>query len=147
MTSHSESASQGAPAALDVTDLTFRWDKHQPALTFPDLCLSQGKHLFLHGPSGSGKSTFLSLMAGMLPPTGGKIRLLGTDILPLSAGKRDGFRADHIGVIFQQFNLVPYLTAEANVTLPCRLSSRRRAATDEAPARAAQRLLTALAIP
>jgi len=133
-------------AAIEVRDLTFRWDKHQPALAFPDLHLPRGEHLFLHGPSGTGKSTFLSLLAGMLPPATGTINLLGTTIQKLGAGKRDRFRADHIGVIFQQFNLVPYLTAEANVTLPCRLSKIRKTSSGEASG-AAQKLLTALNIP
>ncbi len=150
MNSQSESSthsSQGGPAAIEITSLTFRWDNHEPTISFPDLSLPRGEHLFLHGSSGTGKSTFLSLLAGMLPPATGRIGLLGTNIHQLSAGKRDRFRADHIGVIFQQFNLVPYLTAEANVTLPCRLSPLRRAATGENPTMEAQRLLTALAIP
>lgn len=145
-----ESSSHRAKAeasALEIKDLTFRWNPLHPTLAFPDVRLPQGEHLFLHGPSGTGKSTLLSLLAGMLPPATGSIRLLGNDIRQLNAGKRDRFRADHIGVIFQQFNLVPYLTAEANVTLPCRLSLRRRSAMDETPTLAAQRLLAALAIP
>tara|TARA_R110002074_G_scaffold43374_4_gene113135 strand:- start:1323 stop:2039 length:717 start_codon:yes stop_codon:yes gene_type:complete len=150
MNSQSESSahsSEYVPAALEVKNLSFCWDSQQPPLAFPDLSLPRGEHLFLHGPSGTGKSTFLSLLAGMLPPATGTIRLLGTDIHQLGAGKRDRFRADHIGVIFQQFNLVPYLTALANVTLPCRLSQRRKAATGETPTLAAHELLTALAIP
>tara|TARA_R110000824_G_scaffold11426_3_gene49789 strand:- start:3276 stop:3992 length:717 start_codon:yes stop_codon:yes gene_type:complete len=150
MNSQSESSahsSEYVPAALEVKNLTFCWDSQHPPLAFPDLSLPRGEHLFLHGPSGTGKSTFLSLLAGMLPPATGTIRLLGTDIYQLGAGKRDRFRADHIGVIFQQFNLVPYLTALANVTLPCRLSQRRKAATGETPTLAAHELLTALAIP
>ena len=150
MNSQSESSTQrpaDETAAIEVKDLTFRWDKQQPALTFPDLHLPRGEHLFLHGPSGTGKSTFLSLLAGMLPPATGAINLLGTAIQKLGAGKRDQFRADHIGVIFQQFNLVPYLTAEANVTLPCRLSRMRKASTGQTPATSAHSLLTALAIP
>ncbi|MDN6320389.1 MAG: ABC transporter ATP-binding protein [Marinobacter sp.] len=150
MNTEPESSSHRAKAeasALEIKDLTFRWNPHYSTLAFPDLSLPQGEHLFLHGPSGTGKSTLLSLLAGMLPPATGSIRLLGSDIRQLSAGKRDRFRADHIGVIFQQFNLVPYLTAEANVTLPCRLSLRRRGAMDGTPTLAAQRLLTTLAIP
>ncbi|MDO6822503.1 ABC transporter ATP-binding protein [Marinobacter sp. 1_MG-2023] len=150
MNSQSESSVQisaDRSAAIEVKDLSFRWDKHQPALTFPDLYLPQGEHLFLHGASGTGKSTFLSLLAGMLSPASGTITMLGTAIQKLGAGKRDRFRADHIGVIFQQFNLVPYLTAEANVTLPCRLSRMRNISTGQNSAAAAERLLTALAIP
>lgn len=150
MNSQSKSSLHSAKdstAALEVAELTFRWNSQQPALSFPNLHLPRGEHLFLHGPSGTGKSTFLSLLAGMLPPATGTIKLLGTNIHQLSASKRDRFRADHIGVIFQQFNLVPYLTAEANVTLPCRLSTLRKHATGDEPTVAAQQLLTALAIP
>ncbi|WP_417545370.1 ABC transporter ATP-binding protein [Marinobacter sp.] len=150
MNSQSESSahsSEYVPPALEVKNLTFCWDSQHPPLAFPDLSLPRGEHLFLHGLSGTGKSTFLSLLAGMLPPATGTIRLLGTDIHQIGAGKRDRFRADHIGVIFQQFNLVPYLTALANVTLPCRLSQRRKAATGGTPTPAAHELLTALAIP
>lgn len=135
------------PAALETSNLTFCWDRLQPTLIFPDLNLPRGEHLFLYGPSGTGKSTLLSLLAGMLSPASGVVKLLGTEFHTSGAGKRDRFRADHIGVIFQQFNLVPYLTAEANVTLPCKLSSRRQSATGESPTVAAQRLLSALAIP
>lgn len=135
------------PAALAVADLSFRWASDQPALIFPDIRLPRGEHLFIHGPSGSGKSTLLNLLAGMLSPDAGSIQMLGLDTPTLSPGKRDSFRADHIGVIFQQFNLVPYLTAEANVRLPCRLSARRNTMADGAPANAARQLLTALAIP
>lgn len=140
--------SQPAPRpAIETAGLSFRWDRAEKPITFPDLCLNQGEHLFLHGPSGTGKSTFLSLLAGMLTPSAGEIRLLGQDMGKLGAGARDRFRADHIGVIFQQFNLVPYLSAMANVTLPCRLSGTRRSATAPDPEQEAQRLLEALAIP
>lgn len=133
--------------ALDVRNLSFRWSPNLPLLSFPDIQLAAGEHLFIHGPSGTGKSTFLSLLAGMLTPASGSIRMLGHDIHQARAGARDRFRADHVGVIFQQFNLVPYLTAEANVTLPCRLSARRRGATEPSPTSEAQRLLAALTIP
>ena len=136
-----------ADHALATTGLTYCWGPGQPTLSFPDLNLSTGEHLFLRGASGSGKSTLLSLLSGMLTPASGSVRMLGASLDQLSAGARDRFRADLIGVIFQQFNLVPYLTAEANVTLPCRLSNQRRDATDPEPAQEAHRLLTALDIP
>lgn len=133
--------------ALHVSNLSFRWQADLPLLRFPDIHIAAGEHLFIHGPSGTGKSTFLSLLAGMLTPLTGTIHMLGKDIHQARSGERDRFRADHIGVIFQQFNLVPYLTAEANVTLPCKLSATRREATDPDPENEARRLLTALAIP
>lgn len=151
MTSKTDSQANSSPAskataALVVQDLSFQWQRQQPAIRFPDLTLAQGQHLFLHGPSGSGKSTLLSLLSGMLRPDRGQVRILGTDIHRLGAGARDQFRADHLGVIFQQFNLVPYLTALANVTLPCGLSIERRRRSQPGPEAEAGQLLAALAI-
>ena len=133
--------------AIDTQGLQFSWPGQATAIAFPDIQLSRGEHLFLHGPSGTGKSTLLSLFAGMLTPTAGSVRLLDQDFSSLRAGNRDRFRADHIGVIFQQFNLVPYLTALGNVTLPCRLSAARHARTRSAPDTAAHWLLDQLGIP
>lgn len=133
--------------AVETANLTFRWDSRQPTLAFPDLKLPLGQHLFLRGASGSGKSTLLSLLSGMLSPESGSVKVLNKHLEQLNASQRDRFRADHVGVIFQQFNLVPYLTAEANVTLTCRLSAQRRDSTDPEPSQEARRLLTALAVP
>lgn len=133
--------------AIEVRGLGFSWDLGQAPLSFPDIALKQGEHLFIHGPSGGGKSTFLSLLAGMLRPATGSVRVLGTDIHRLGASARDQFRADHMGVIFQQFNLVPYLNTRANVTLPCGLSELRKKRTEPTLTEEAERLLAALAIP
>ncbi|HEV8077389.1 MAG TPA: ABC transporter ATP-binding protein [Marinobacter sp.] len=157
ITPDSDSANNpGLPPSLKTRELTFRWQLRQPALSFPDITLNAGEHLFLHGASGSGKSTLLGLLAGLNTAENGEIHLLGKSIRGLTPSARDRFRANHIGVIFQQFNLVPYLTALANVTLPCQLSPLRRGrissetrASDTAAAIHAQAttLLTALAIP
>ncbi|QSP95151.1 ABC transporter ATP-binding protein [Marinobacter salinisoli] len=133
--------------AIQTRALEFQWRPQQKPLTFPDICLQPGEHMFLHGPSGVGKSTFLSLLSGMLTPRKGTVALLGTELSGLTASRRDRFRADHLGVIFQQFNLVPYLTAMANVTLPCRLSRLRKSATAPNAHHEARRLLSALTIP
>lgn len=101
----------------------------------------------MRGPSGAGKSTFLSLLAGMLLPSSGTLEVLGEAPDSKRAGARDRFRADHLGVIFQQFNLVPYLTALGNVTLPCRLSKTRLARTAPSPEKSGEHLLSQLAIP
>jgi putative ABC transport system ATP-binding protein len=150
MTSKTDSGSNSSPtpeAAIEVHRLGFSWHPEQETLSFPDFTLDRGEHLFLHGPSGSGKSTLLSLLAGMLRPDNGCVRVLGTDLYQLGAGARDRFRADHMGVIFQQFNLVPYLTTLANVTLPCRLSALRRRNAEPTVEEEAGGLLRALAIP
>lgn len=87
--------------------------------------LERGEHCFLYGPSGSGKSTLLNLIAGVLLPQSGNILLLETNLGQLNATARDRFRANHIGFIFQQFNLIPYLSILQNVMLPCRFSKQR----------------------
>ncbi|MBS1209276.1 MAG: transporter related [Proteobacteria bacterium] len=115
-------------SVVEITDLVFRWPRqHAPCLDVPQLCLARGEHTFLHGPSGCGKSTLLSLIAGVATPTTGRVALLGQDLGRLSSRRRDALRADHIGYIFQQFNLVPYLSALDNVLLACRFSTSRRA--------------------
>lgn len=133
--------------ALSICNLAFCWDKAQPPLSYPDITLSAGEHLFLRGPSGSGKSTLLSLLGGLIVPDSGTLTLLGTELASLTSGQRDRFRADHMGVIFQQFNLVPYLTTLENVMLPCRLSRKRLARALPTPEKEAESLLTALGIP
>lgn len=90
--------------------------------------LKAGERLFLRGPSGSGKSTLLGLIAGVLEAQSGRLEVLGHDMVQLSGSARDRVRADHLGVIFQMFNLVPYLSVVQNVMLPCRFSARRREA-------------------
>ncbi|MBN8509908.1 MAG: ATP-binding cassette domain-containing protein [Burkholderiales bacterium] len=112
---------------IDARDLRFRWPgAAADCLRIDALQVGRGRTLFLHGPSGSGKSTLLGLMAGVLLPAAGSVRLLGTDWAALSGARRDGFRADHVGYLFQQFNLLPYLSVLDNVRLPCRFSRRRR---------------------
>jgi putative ABC transport system ATP-binding protein len=96
-------------------------------LDVPELRVERGERVFLFGPSGSGKTTLLGILAGVLAPDTGAVRILGTDLTKLSAGGRDGFRAEHIGYIFQMFNLIPYLTVLENIVLPCRLDRRRMA--------------------
>ena len=115
--------------ALRLRQLRFAWPgAAQDCLALDaELALAPGENLFLRGPSGCGKSTLLSLAAGVLLPRAGSAALLGKDWAALSAGARDRWRADHLGYIFQQFNLLPYLSVLDNVRLPCRLSARRAA--------------------
>lgn len=133
--------------ALRTHDLSFRWPGSDTRLCFPDLTLPQGEHLFLRGRSGCGKSTLLGLIAGLQAPSQGTLTVLGTDMSRLSARQRDRFRADHLGVVFQHFNLVPYLSALDNVLLPCRLSPVRHERATPEPTGAAHTLLRRLDIP
>lgn len=112
--------------AVAIKNLEFKWPKSvEPVLSIDEFSLQKNSSLFLQGPSGSGKSTFLSLLSGILTPQSGSIEILGQDITKLTSKQRDLFRADHLGYIFQMFNLLPYLTVLENVTLPCYFSKTR----------------------
>ena len=112
---------------IRIDGLRYAWP-NDPAdcLAIDHVEVRAGATLFLHGPSGSGKSTLLGLLAGVLVPRAGRVELLGVDWATLRPSRRDAHRADHVGYIFQQFNLLPYLNAIDNVLLPCRFSARRR---------------------
>ena len=111
---------------IELTELGFAWPGQAELLDIPSFTLQQGESLFLKGPSGSGKTTLLGLLGGVQKPGRGRIRLLGTDLGSLSAGAREHFRVDHTGYIFQQFNLLPFLSVAENVALPCHFSQLRR---------------------
>jgi putative ABC transport system ATP-binding protein len=113
-------------AAIEIDRLSFDWQPGTPVLTIEALRIERGERLFIRGPSGSGKSTLLSLIGGVLAPTRGQIRVLGQPLQELGGAARDHFRAHHLGVIFQLFNLLPYLSMLENVLLPCHFSTRRR---------------------
>jgi putative ABC transport system ATP-binding protein len=121
--------------------LVFRWPRQQaPCLDIPHFAVAAGERVFLHGPSGGGKSTLLALLGGVALPSTGTVTLLGQRLDTLSGRARDRFRADHIGFIFQQFNLLPWLSALDNVLLPCTFSARRAARAGDAQATAEQLL-------
>jgi putative ABC transport system ATP-binding protein len=129
---------------IELHALRYRWPGSvNDCLAIDELRVAAGGTLFLHGPSGGGKSTLLGLLAGVLLPRQGTVSLLGTDWASLSGARRDAFRADHVGYIFQQFNLLPYLSVLDNVLLPCRFSGlrRQRAAAASGSAQAAARML------
>lgn len=113
-------------ASIRVRGLEFAWEPRTPLLDIPEFTLGAGERALLVGPSGSGKSTFLGLIAGVTPPQAGDIEVLGKRVGLLPAAKRDAFRAEHLGVIFQLFNLVPYLSPVENVVLPTFFSPARK---------------------
>src|SRR5262245_54037685 len=135
-------------ALIEITSLLFRWPgASSPCLDIERLSIDAGQRVFLFGPSGSGKSTLLALIAGVMTAQQGSVRVLGTELSSLSG--RDRFRVDHVGFIFQQFNLVPYLSMVQNVLLPCRFSDKRAkkaAETHGSPLDAALQLLDSMGL-
>ncbi len=85
--------------------------------------VEEGEFAALMGPSGSGKSTLLTMLGAMNPPTEGQVIIDDIDVYQLSAEKRADFRSEYLGFVFQQFQLVPYLTAAENVMLPLAITS------------------------
>ncbi|MCX7165151.1 MAG: ABC transporter ATP-binding protein [Rhodocyclales bacterium] len=132
-------------AAIRISDLVFRWPRQGSAcLDIPRFVVAAGERVFLHGPSGSGKSTLLGLLGGVATPETGHIELLERDLTQMGGHARDQFRADHIGFLFQQFNLLPWLSALDNVLLPCTFSRRRKQRAGPSPRKAAANLLAEL---
>jgi len=133
----------GAPElVVEVDSLRFAWSASAPLVLDIDcLRVARGERVFLRGASGSGKSTLLSLLAGVITPREGRVTVLGRDLGALTGAQRDRFRADHIGFIFQLFNLIPYLSVVENVVLPCGFSQRRKSRTGGEAEREAVRLL------
>jgi putative ABC transport system ATP-binding protein len=118
-----------AEETVVLQNLLFRWRPTlPPCLDIDEFRVSAGERVFLHGPSGSGKSSMLSLIGGVTLPERGEVRVLGTDLAHLAGAARDRFRAEHLGFVFQLFNLIPYLSALENILLPCRFSPTRRGA-------------------
>lgn len=132
------------PPILAIDSLRFAWPgQGETVLDIEQFSVASGEKVFLHGPSGSGKSTLLAVIGALVMPQAGRVELCGQDLGRLSRGGRDRFRADHLGVIFQQFNLLPWLDVTANVTLPCRFSERRAGRAGQVD-REAARLLEAM---
>ncbi|ODU66897.1 MAG: methionine ABC transporter ATP-binding protein [Lautropia sp. SCN 66-9] len=116
------------PPVIELENLRFDWSSEAAGLRIEQLRIDAGESVFIHGPSGCGKSTLLSLMAGVLLRQQGRVTLHGQDWHGLGLIGRDRHRVNHVGYIFQQFNLLPYLSVLDNVLLPCRFSPLRRAA-------------------
>ena len=136
---------------IELDEIEFRWrPSDPPVLSIRQLSIAAGEKVFLQGPSGSGKTSLLSLLGGIVQPQRGRIRVLNEDLTELTAARKDRFRADHMGIIFQVFNLVPYLSLVDNVSLPCLFSRRRQAKACEkhgSVREVAAALLTALDVP
>ncbi len=137
------------PGIVRMAGVRFAWPgRNAFSLSIDDFALKKGEKLFLLGPSGTGKSTFLSLLAGILAPQKGVIEVLGADIAKLRGAARDRFRAEHYGIIFQMFNLLPYGSVIDNVVLPLSFSGKRRRRAEAAGGMTAEavRLLESLGL-
>lgn len=135
--------------ALALEQVQFRWPGAAGfGLAVDRLEIRRGERVLVLGPSGAGKSTLLNLLCGIVVPQSGIIDILGNNIAAMKASGRDRFRADHFGIVFQMFNLLPYASAVDNVLLPLGFARTRRArATRSHTAREeAARLLAALGI-
>jgi putative ABC transport system ATP-binding protein len=146
---HGSTSQPSAHRVLEIEGLRFGWPGKPALIDIAQFAVDGGERVFLHGPSGTGKSTLLNLVAGTLAPQAGSIRLAGEAITGRSERHRDRLRADHIGFVFQMFNLLPYLSVLDNVMLPCRFSARRREraiARDGSLQHAARRLLSSLGL-
>tara|TARA_B100001142_G_scaffold270730_1_gene276964 strand:- start:334 stop:1062 length:729 start_codon:yes stop_codon:yes gene_type:complete len=137
--------------AIQLAEIDFCWGAktNNFRIRVKDFRLEKGESVILIGPSGGGKSTLLSLICGIVKPQNGNTKILGKDLEKMSNQEKDGFRADNIGIIFQQFNLLPYLSALDNVLLPLEFSKSRKTAsgkTKEKLNKEAKRLLKNLSI-
>jgi putative ABC transport system ATP-binding protein len=140
------------PSGADLVRMSgvrFSWRGARAfSLAVDDFALAARERVLLVGPSGAGKSTFLSLLCGIVTPSEGRLEVLGTDISGLSSSRRDHFRAEHFGIIFQMFNLLPYGSILDNVLLPLSFAKARRAraARNGSAEDEARRLLASLGL-
>lgn len=122
-----EGRSAATSGIVEMTGVHFRWPGRRAfSLAIDTFTLPARERVLLIGPSGSGKSTFLSLLSGIIAPQSGRIGILDVDLVGLSSSARDAFRAEHFGIIFQMFNLLPYGSVIDNVLLPLSFAPRRR---------------------
>lgn len=133
------------PTAVQLHAVRFAYKGGATLLDIPAFELESGKQLLMRGPSGSGKSTLLALIAGILEPSAGLVRVAGHELTEMRRSQRDRFRADHCGVIFQQFNLLPFLSVRDNIAMGVQFSSGRATLPGGLDAEI-QRLLSALGL-
>lgn len=114
---------------ISLQNVAFRYPgADHDALRIDNWQVPVGQSTFIQGKSGTGKSTLLNLLAGVYKAQSGKVEVLGQDFDKLSSSKLDTFRANHIGVVFQQMNLVPYLTVLENIQLAGHFASNNKQA-------------------
>jgi len=116
---------------VELNNIEFSYKSSSDIFRISELNIKPGERIFIHGPSGSGKSTLLNLVSGILSPKSGRLNVLDTDFTIVSSRKRDKVRGGHIGYIFQNFNLIPYLSAFENIELPIKSSKKRRTRVED----------------
>ncbi len=118
---------------IELKDVRFGWPGRASfSISIPSFTLKRGETALLLGESGSGKSTLLSLICGSIAPQQGRVEVDKTDITTLPASTKDRFRAETIGIVFQQFNLLPFGTVSENIRLPLRFAPQRKQRTGDA---------------
>src|SRR5205823_6666497 len=103
------------PCMIRLEQVRFAYNGGADVLRLEEFALERQSHVLVVGPSGCGKTTLLHLIAGLLLPTHGSVRVDGQDLSALSAPARDRFRGRHVGIVLQQFHLLPTLTAMQNL--------------------------------
>lgn len=133
---------------FQIENLEYSYSEQtRPVLNIGKFEIKKGEKVFLQGESGSGKSTLLGIATGILSPQNGSVRVLGIDFVKALPSERDSVRGIRMGYIFQQFNLIPYLSTFENVALPCRLHSARSSRLNKSSVRSeVTRLLKALGL-
>ena len=107
---------------IEIRDLLFAYPNGEFRLEIPQLSIRPGEKIALIGPSGTGKTTLLNLVAGILTPSRGSIRIDGLELVGLPVEDRQDFRAVRMGLVFQEFGLLEYLSVVENICLPYRIS-------------------------
>ena len=121
MTAGEPSRHASVEEAVRISDLHFRYGEGDFRLRIPELSIAAGSTVAFIGPSGCGKTTLLNLMAGIVTPHEGRVSTRGTEFVRLSDAERRAFRISHIGLVFQEFELLEYLTVLDNILLPYRI--------------------------
>ena len=112
---------------IDIKNLKYSFNKTSKfQLNIKKFILKKSDSIHIYGDSGAGKSTFLNLLSGTVNPQEGIINILGNDITKASSFKKDKIRGDHFGIVFQTFNLLPYLTVKNNILLGKAYSNRKQ---------------------
>ncbi|MGO8698939.1 MAG: ABC transporter ATP-binding protein [Limisphaerales bacterium] len=107
---------------IAIAELEFQFPGSDFRMAIPSLNIAAGERVAIAGPSGSGKTTLLHLIAGILTPARGTVRVRDRALHTLGDAARRAFRVTHIGLVFQNFELVSYLDTFQNIVLPCRLN-------------------------